>query len=184
MDCRRRLRKIRLHSLSAAAGTEAPHSPNRPREGRGPCRLGVPFSKPRKEAISSLRFLGLCYLGLLLQILKKMWYLLMDILESVRRVCRQGTCVCEGGAAAARIHLTLGNCRYIGPSKVGQSRISHARSAQPPRLLRDCPHFSQPFSGHFELLIINSAISLTSKIFLFLYNNVFASAAWHSLAIL
>lgn len=94
MDCRRRLRKIRLHSLSAAAGTEAPHSPNRPREGRGPCRLGVPFSKPRKEAISSLRFLGLCYLGLLLQILKKMWYLLMDILESVRRVCRQGTCVC------------------------------------------------------------------------------------------
>ena len=47
MDCRRRLRKIRLHSLSAAAvaEAEAPRSPNRPREGREPCRLCVPFSK-------------------------------------------------------------------------------------------------------------------------------------------
>ena len=36
--------------------------------------------------------------------------------------------------------------------------VSHARSA--PRQLRDCPHFSQPFSGHFELLVSNSTINL------------------------
>lgn len=65
--------------------------------------------------------------------------------------------VCESGG---HVSILLSGIADISDSLklANRKSVSHARSA--PRQLRDCPHFSQPFSGHFELLVSNSTINL------------------------